>query len=109
MTIRVKGGLNHLKNKCCSSWGTTKDYYTSMNINCQTWKLSPKDCMVIQLRSGKDLSNNKRKERKEETEAEQEESGKEGEKSTQIEQPKGSKEQKQKEGVPSYTPSVPLP
>ena len=70
---------------------------------------NPKDCMAIQLRSGKDLSNNRRKERKEETEAEQEETGKEGEKSTQIEQPKGSKEQKQKEGVPAYTPSVQFP
>ena len=68
-----------------------------------------KDCMAIQLRSGKDLSNNRRKERKEETEAEQEETGKEGEKSTQIEQPKGSKEQKQKEGVLANTPLVPFP
>ena len=70
---------------------------------------NPKDCMAIQLRSGKDVSNNKRKERKEETEAEQEETGNEGEKSTQIEQPKGSNEQKQKEGVPAYTPAVPFP
>ena len=70
---------------------------------------NPKDCMAIQLRSGKDLSNNRRKERKEETEAEQEETGKEGEKSTHIEQSKGSNEQKQKEGVPAYTPSVPFP
>ena len=31
---------------------------------------NPKDCMAIQLRSGKDLSNNRRKERKEETEVE---------------------------------------
>ena len=45
-----------------------------------------KDYMAIQLRSGKDLRNNRRKEKKEETEAEQEETGKEGEKSTQIEQ-----------------------
>ena len=30
---------------------------------------NPKDCMAIQLRSGKDLSSNKRTERKEETEA----------------------------------------
>ena len=36
---------------------------------------NPKDCMAIQLRSGKDVSNNRRKERKEETEAEQEETG----------------------------------
>ena len=40
MTIRVRGGPNHLKNKCCSSWGTTRDCYTSMNRNCLTWKLS---------------------------------------------------------------------
>ena len=53
---------------------------------------NPKYCMAIQLRSRKDVSNNRRKERKEETEAKQEETGKEGEKSTQIEQPKGSNE-----------------
>ena len=53
-----------------------------------------KDCMAIQLRCGKDLSSNKRTERKEETEAEKEETEKEGEKSTQIEQPKGSNDQK---------------
>ena len=46
---------------------------------------NPKYCMAIQLRSGKDLINNKRKERKEKTKAKQEETGKEGEKSTQIE------------------------
>ena len=55
---------------------------------------NPKDCMAIQLRSGKEVSNNRRKERKEETEAEQEETGKEGEKSTQTEQPEESNEQK---------------
>ena len=55
------------------------------------------------------MSNNRRKERKEETEAEQEGTGKEGEKSTQTEQPEGSNEQKQKEGVPAYTPTVPFP
>ena len=43
---------------------------------------NPKDCMAIQLRSGKEVSNNNRKERKEETDAEQEEARKEGEKST---------------------------
>ena len=46
---------------------------------------NPKDCMAIQLRSGKDLSSNKRTERKKETKAEKEETGNEGEKSTQIE------------------------
>ena len=46
---------------------------------------NPKDCMVIQLRSGKDLSSNKRTERKEETEVEKEETEKEGEKNNQIE------------------------
>ena len=39
---------------------------------------NPKDCMAIQLRTGKDLSSNKRTERKEETEAEKEETEKEG-------------------------------
>ena len=65
--------------------------------------------MAIQLRSGKDLSNNKRTERKEETKEEKEETKKEGEKSTQIEQPNGSNDQKKKEGVLAYTPSVPFP
>ena len=70
---------------------------------------NPKDCMAIQLRSGKDLSSNKKTERKEETEAEKEETEKEGEKNNQIEQPKGSNDQKNKEGVPAYIPSVPFP
>ena len=70
---------------------------------------NPKDCMAIQLRNGKEVGNSRKKERKEKTEAEQEETGKEGEKSIQTEQPEGSNEQKQKEGVPSYTPIVPFP
>ena len=70
---------------------------------------NPKDCMAIQLRSGKEVSNNRRKERKEETEAEQEETGKKGEKSTQTEQLEGSNEQKLKEGVPAYTPTMLFP
>ena len=53
---------------------------------------NPKDCMTVQLRSGKEVGNNRKKERKEETEAEQEETGMEGEKSVQTEQPKGSNE-----------------
>ena len=65
--------------------------------------------MAIQLRSGKEVSNNRRKERKEETKAEQEETGNEGEKSTQTEQPEESNEQKHKEGVPAYTPTMPFP
>ena len=65
--------------------------------------------MEIQLRSGKDLSSNKRTERKEENEAEKEETEKEGEKNSQIELPKESNDQKNKEGVPTYTPSVPFP
>ena len=65
--------------------------------------------MVVQLRSGKEVGNNNKKERKEETNAEQEETGKKGEKSIQTEQPEGSSEQKQKERVPAYTPTVPFP
>ena len=48
--------------------------------------------MAIQLRSGKDLSSNKKKERKGETEAEKEETKNEEEKNNQIEQLKGSKD-----------------
>ena len=70
---------------------------------------NPKDCMTVQLRSGKEVGNNSKKERKEETDAEQEETRKEGEKSIQTEQPEGSSEQKQKERVPAYTPTVPFP
>ena len=70
---------------------------------------NPKDCMAVQLRSGKEVGNNRKKKRKEETEAKQEETGKEGEKSIQTEQPEGSNEQKQKERVPAYTPTVPFP
>ena len=70
---------------------------------------NPKDCMAVQLRSGKEVGNNRRKERKEETEAEQEETGKEGEKSIQTKQPERSNKQKQKERVLAYTPTVPFP
>ena len=66
---------------------------------------NPKDCMAVQLRSGKKVGNNIKKERKEETDEEQKETGEEGEKSTpennteakkkkQTEQPEGSSEQK---------------
>ena len=65
--------------------------------------------MAIQLRSGKDLSSNKKTEGKEETEAEKEETEKEEEKNSQIKQLKGSNEKKKKEGVPAYTPVVPFP
>ena len=45
--------------------------------------------MAIRLRSGKEMSNNRRKEKKEKTEAKQEDTREVGEKSTQTEQPKG--------------------
>ena len=70
---------------------------------------NPKDCMAIQLRSGKDLSSNKKTEGKEEIEAEKEETEKEEKKNIQIEQLKGSNDQKKKEGVPAYTPTMPFP
>ena len=70
---------------------------------------NPKDYMAIQLRSGKDLSSNRKTERKEETEAEKEETEKKEEKNSQIEQMKGSNDQKKKEGVPAYAPAVPFP
>ena len=67
-----------------------------------------KDCMAIQLRSGKDLSSNKKTEGKEETEAEKEETEKEEEKNSQIKQLKGSNDHKNREGVPAYTLAVPF-
>ena len=81
---------------------------------------NPKDCMVVQLRSSKEVGNNSKKERKEEIDAKQEDTGKEEEKSMpektteakkkiQTKQPEGSSEQKQKERVPAYTPTVSFP
>ena len=46
---------------------------------------NPKDCMVVQLRSGKEVGNSNRKEMKEETEEEQDETGKEEKKNMQKE------------------------
>ena len=76
--------------------------------------------MAVQLRSGKEVGNNSRKERKEGTEEEQEETGKEEEKNmpekitearkpAQTEQPERSCDQKQKEKAQAYTPAVPFP
>ena len=64
---------------------------------------NPKDCMAIQLRSGKDLSSNK------ETEAEKEKTEEKKEKNSQLEQLNGSNDQKKKKGVLAYTPAVPFP
>ena len=64
---------------------------------------NPKDCMVIQLRSGKDLSSNK------ETEAKKEKTEEKAEKNSQLEQLKGSNDKKKKEGVSAYTPTIPFP
>ena len=81
---------------------------------------NPKDCMAVQLRSGKEVSNSSRNERKEGTEEEQKETGKEEEKNmpekitearkpAQTEQPERSCEQKQKEKAQAYTHAVPFP
>ena len=64
---------------------------------------NPKDCMAIQLRSGKDLSSNK------EAEAEKEKTEEKAEKNSQLEQLKESNDQKKTEGVLAYTPAVPFP
>ena len=64
---------------------------------------NPKDCMAIQLRSGKEVGNNSRKERKEETEEEQEETGKEEKKNM----PKKITEARKQ--AQAYTPAVPFP
>ena len=71
---------------------------------------NPKDCMAIQLRSGKDLNRNKETDaEKEETEAEKEKTEEKAEKNSQLEQLKGSNDKKRKEGVPAYTPAIPFP
>ena len=71
---------------------------------------NPKDCMEIQLRSGKEVSSSSRKEKKEKTDKEEEETGREKEKNMSektinvekqklTEQPEKSCELKQKEKV----------
>ena len=70
---------------------------------------NPKDCMAIHLRSGKDLISNKKTEGREETEAEKEKFEEKEEKNSQLEQLKGSNDQKKKEGVLAYAPAVPFP
>ena len=66
--------------------------------------------MAIQLRSGKDLNRNKETDaEKEETKAEKEKTKEKVEKNSQLEQLKGSNDQKRKEGVPSYTHAIPFP
>ena len=70
---------------------------------------NPKDCMAVQLRSWKEVGNNSKKEKKEETDAEKEETGKEGENSIQTKQSEGSREHILKERVLAYTPTVSFP
>ena len=81
---------------------------------------NPRDCMAIQLRSGKELSNS-RTEKKEKTEQEEEEeTGRKNRKSiseltaetenkVQSEHPGKNCEQQQKEKVQAYTLVVPFP
>ena len=81
---------------------------------------NPKDCMAIQLRSGKEVSSSSRKEKKEKTYEEEKETRREEEKNMSekttdaekqklTEQPEKSCELKQKEKVQAYTPAVPFP
>ena len=63
--------------------------------------------MAIQLRSGKDLSSNKKTDGEEEIEAEKEKTEEKVEKNSQLDQLKGSNDQKKKEGVLAYAPAVP--
>ena len=81
---------------------------------------NPKDCMAIQLRSGKEASSNRRKEKKEKSDEEEEATGREEEKNMSektidtekqklTEQPEKSCGLKQKEKVQAYTPRVPFP
>ena len=81
---------------------------------------NPKDCMVVQLRSGKKVSSSSKKEKKEKTNEEEEAAGREEEKNMSkrtidaekqklTEQPKKSCGLKQKEKVQAYTPTVSFP
>ena len=82
---------------------------------------NPKDCMAVQLRSGKEVSSSSRAENKEKTDQEEDKAnGREDEKSMskrttkeenqkQTEQLEKSCGQKQKEKVQAYTPAVPFP
>ena len=81
---------------------------------------NPKDCMEIQLRSGKEVSSSSRKEKKEKIDEEEKETGREeeknmSEKTTDAEkqkltkQPEKSCDLKQKEKVQAYTSVVPFP
>ena len=82
--------------------------------------MTPKRIQRIAWQFSYEVGNNSKKERKEETDAEQEETGKEEEKSMpektteakkkiQTEQLEGISEQTQKEKVPVYTPTMPFP
>ena len=55
------------------------------------------------------MSSNKKTEGEEETEAEKEKTEEKEKKNIQLDQLKGSNDQKKKEGVPAYTPAVPFP
>ena len=81
---------------------------------------NPKDYMVVQLRSGKEMSNSKVEEKEKTDQKEEKATGGdngrskiektiETEKQVQTEQPKKSSEQKQKEKDKVYTPAVPFP
>ena len=81
---------------------------------------NPKDCMAVQLRSGKKMSSSRAKEKEKTNQKEEKatrgENGKsiakrttETDKQVQTEQPEKSCEQKQKEKVKAYTLAVPFP
>ena len=76
--------------------------------------------MAVHLRSGKELSNNRAKKLEKTEQEEEEETGRKNRKSSselttnieikvKNEQPGGNCEQKQKEKVQAYTPTVPFP
>ena len=81
---------------------------------------NPKDCMAVQLRSGKEMSNSRAKEKEKADQKEEKATGgdkgrsktertAETEKQVQLEHPEKSNEQKHKEKVKAYTPTVPFP
>ena len=80
---------------------------------------NPRDCMAVQLRSDKELSNNITEKKEKTEQEEEEETGRKNRRSSseltvktenkvQTERPGENREQKQKEKVQAYTPAVPF-
>ena len=57
MNIRVRGGPNHSKNKCCSSWGTTRGYYNFNEQKLSDLEAFKSDTQMFQKNTSASLKN----------------------------------------------------